>query len=724
MKTNQKKLIAWAIAIALSTGNVCAVNAASGVSANNENYVTGAEVAAAINEIRDQLTVYDDTLGNHNSSIALLDNRLVDTTTKANTAYNTLQRGFTIMANGKSVAQMTSSNAGINFVAGDHVILEKYEGGPNTYSNHDGIQIGVDSTNKIEAGNQSLITSDAVYQAIKDIPVDANLAGKASTALDNLSEAGEKKIADAAKNAAADKADTAYVDKGLAGKADIDAANIDVSQWTKKLAAGAVADGNTGLVTGGAVYTAVSGRALVDGSNIDAGKWSAKLGTGANESGNKGLVTGDTLNKALAGFTGGKTYTGSDTITISKDNAISVAANGKVESNNKGIVTGGDVAKAIADATAGFTTDANLKKKADKDYVDQQLAGKADKADFDKVKTQVDANTQGIKKNSDDIKALQETSANKDLSNLSDAGKKVISDSVSGAVSGKADKSEVDAVKKEVDSHTEFIKNLNENKANTDASNIDTAKYAEKLGTGVVENGNTSLVNGGTVYNAITQLKNEAGVGLVTVSDGTVNIAKDSDASRVNVAGTAGNRVVTGVVTDASDGYSAANVNYVNTMAGDLASSMDAMNHKLTEDIGNAGAVASALAALHPLDYDPDNKLDVAVGTGTYRGTTAGALGFFYRPNEAILFSAGATVCADNNAWNAGLSFKLGSGSAYNTTSKAAMASEISHLKTEKEAMGKQMAGMNEEIQQLKSQVEKLLKAMKMSDNVERSIVK
>ena len=71
-------------------------------------------------------------------------------------------------------------------------------------------------------------------------------------------------------------------------------------------------------------------------------------------------------------------------------------------------------------------------------------------------------------------------------------------------------------------------------------------------------------------------------------------------------------------------------------------------------------AKASALAALHPLDYDPDNKFDIAAAGGFYRGENAFALGAFYRPNRNVMLSMGTTLTGGDNAYNVGLTFKIG----------------------------------------------------------------
>nr|DAM71692.1 MAG TPA: hypothetical protein [Caudoviricetes sp.] len=103
---------------------------------------------------------------------------------------------------------------------------------------------------------------------------------------------------------------------------------------------------------------------------------------------------------------------------------------------------------------------------------------------------------------------------------------------------------------------------------------------------------------------------------------------------------------------------------------------------KLDRRINKATANTAALAALHPLDFDPDSKFDVAVGYGHYKSANATAIGAFYRPNEDSLVSVGASFGGGENVINAGLSFKIGGGNHMNG-SKIAMAKEIKDLKAE-----------------------------------------
>ncbi|MGX9482838.1 YadA-like family protein [Veillonella sp. Ser01] len=91
-------------------------------------------------------------------------------------------------------------------------------------------------------------------------------------------------------------------------------------------------------------------------------------------------------------------------------------------------------------------------------------------------------------------------------------------------------------------------------------------------------------------------------------------------------------------------------------------------------------ASASALAALHPLDYNPDHKVDVMGGVGHYRGKTAVALGTAYRPNENLMFTVGTAINGKDSSVNAGVSYKVGAkDSTYK--SQASLAKDVEDLK-------------------------------------------
>lgn len=153
------------------------------------------------------------------------------------------------------------------------------------------------------------------------------------------------------------------------------------------------------------------------------------------------------------------------------------------------------------------------------------------------------------------------------------------------------------------------------------------------------------------------------------------------------------------------------NINYLNGRVGELG-----------DRINKVGAGAAALAALHPLDYEPEDKWDFAAGVGNYRNATAAAVGLFYRPNERTMFNLGWTMGDNRNMVNGGFSLKFGKSNKYIKYSKAEMASvidkqsrEIAELKArdvqnakDKAEMKADNAEMKAEIEALKKQVEAL----------------
>ena len=129
-----------------------------------------------------------------------------------------------------------------------------------------------------------------------------------------------------------------------------------------------------------------------------------------------------------------------------------------------------------------------------------------------------------------------------------------------------------------------------------------------------------------------------------------------------------------------------------------IASSQDIKNvtnkvGELGTRVNRAGAGAAALAALHPLDFDPDDKWDVAAGYGNYKDAHAVAVGAFYRPNEDTMFSVGGSFGGGENMVNAGVSVKLGQGN-HVSTSRVALAREVEDLKAIVKAQSAEIKAM------------------------------
>ena len=187
---------------------------------------------------------------------------------------------------------------------------------------------------------------------------------------------------------------------------------------------------------------------------------------------------------------------------------------------------------------------------------------------------------------------------------------------------------------------------------------------------GKVEDGNTKIVSGNTVYHE-THVKNDG------------NYVKKENSAGDNLT-----------ILDKQVGKNTTNI----TNLGNTINNLNGKLGTLDNRISKVGAGAAALAALHPLDFDPHDKWDIAAGFGNYRNASAAAVGLFYRPNERTMMSLGWTMGDDRNMINAGISVKLGRGDVYTRYSKVEMANRI-------EAQNKRINDMESELEELKAQI-------------------
>ena len=182
-------------------------------------------------------------------------------------------------------------------------------------------------------------------------------------------------------------------------------------------------------------------------------------------------------------------------------------------------------------------------------------------------------------------------------------------------------------------------------------------------------NAKDTVVTGGTA----TYASNGAGTATLTNSDGTtatVTGLQDRYTSSASLSGDTLNFTRNDGSTYSVSGIaSSQDIKNVTNKVGELGTR-----------VNRVGAGAAALAALHPLDFDPDDKWDFAVGYGNYKDAHAVSVGAFYRPNEDTMFSVGGSFGGGENMVNAGVSVKLGQGN-HVSTSKVAMAKEIVDLK-------------------------------------------
>lgn len=416
----------------------------------------------------------------------------------------------------------------------------------------------------------------------------------------------------------------------------------------------------------------------------------------------------------------GKTAATEDEQKANLDKWGEAIGTGEVKDGSKQLVTGNTVYNAVKD-------------KADKSYVDTQLNTKANtdgsNIDADKFSKKVaigkinDSDERAVsgKTVHEAIQTINgniDGKANKNLDNIDDAGKNVIKDQARAAVT--------------IDN-----KGLNTNVVATQDDKNHTTTYTINVeGNGKVAAKDTGLISGDTIYNELRpatdgsyiKQTNTTAQNLTSLdtqvrathdlinSDGkTIKIGGSDAATKIDVNGNDGKgRVITGVVSDANDPTSAANVGYVNGVTAantqQIYRDMNNAYGRLNNNINKAAAGSNALAALHPLDYDPDDKADFAVGYGHYRNANAAAVGAFYHPNENTMVNVGVSLGNGDPGFNAGVSFKVGRGGAgREAMSKTEMAKVINSQSKEIDALKKDNADKDKRIDALEQKMAEIL---------------
>lgn len=299
-------------------------------------------------------------------------------------------------------------------------------------------------------------------------------------------------------------------------------------------------------------------------------------------------------------------------------------------------------------------------------------------------------------------------SDNKNAANIGDV--KNIVDGKIGDVNGK-----IDNITKDVSNIKTDVSNIKQTKRTyqgDDGKTVDVdfggalsltggaTEVAEDKNIGVVKNGANGLSlrlakNLGGLDSVTTgkTSMNDSGLTIAgsdgkagtTITNSGINIASDGEGTHAveitNSNVSMGGQQIHDVAPGTEDG-DAVNVSQLKKSVGVLGGAID----KVDRRVDRVGAGAAALAALHPQDFDPDDKWDFAVGYGNYRGANAAAVGAFYKPNEDTTFSVGGTVGGGENMVNAGISFKFGQGN-HVSNSRVAMAKEIKDLRKEVESL-------------------------------------
>ena len=542
------------------------------------------------------------------------------------------------------------------------------------------------------AGNTGLITGDTLHTALSTVQIDpATLTSKSNTSLDNITDAGKTVIRNLSKEAIKlENGNNTTVESRTDGNSTVYKVNVSNASITD-----AIAPKLSELST--TVDNKLATKANKDASNIsteDVSKWSEKLGTGAVTAGDKGLVTGNTVNTAITNAV--------NTATSNINNGLQTKFNAKSNTSLDNITD------------AGKTVIRNLSKEAIKlengnnTTVESRTDGNSTVYKVNVSNASItDAIAPKLSELSTTVDNKLATKANKDASNISTEDVSKWSEKLgTGAVTA-GDKGLVTgntvntAITNAVNTATSNINNGLQTKfnakANTNASNLTAENIKEwtaKLGVGTVGQGESSngLVTGKSVYEAIQQHSPK----LLVKTDGkTVTVDKSGTATHIDFSGTDKNgnsilRDITGVVTNHNDPTSVVNMDTLQKQS-------EGLDQKLTKAINVGTATASALAALHPLDYDESNKVSFAVSHGQYNGSKATAFGGFIRPNENIMLSLASTISSNDRAWNAGLSFKIGSGASHKKISQ-----------TDFEALRNKNDKLENELNQLKEQLSKL----------------
>ena len=214
-------------------------------------------------------------------------------------------------------------------------------------------------------------------------------------------------------------------------------------------------------------------------------------------------------------------------------------------------------------------------------------------------------------------------------------------------------------------------------------------------GTVTLTKGDTSTITVGKIAN---HMLDETPVSVK--EDGTVTLTATNsydanDKKSVTISDVASKKVLDAEIAERI-AYDQAIINYTDARANQL----DSRINQLGSKVNKVGAGAAALAALHPMDFDPDDKLSFAVGAGNYAGETATALGAFYRPNEKVMMNVAGTYGNGENMVNVGMSFALDRTNNV-SNSRTAMAKEIVDLREQVATQGQQIAQLVALVQQL-----------------------
>ena len=446
-------------------------------------------------------------------------------------------------------------------------------------------------------------------------------------------------------------------------------------------------------------------------------------------------------------------------------NAKNIEANSKaIEQNSSRIDTNAKNieanSKAIEQNSSRIDTNAKNIEKNSKTIEQTSALVQTNAKNIEKNGKAIEQNSARIDTNSKNIGILQETKADIDLFNLTKAGKTVVNNIAKEAVKVEAGSSNVSVTTKDetngpITYTVDIAKDLNVNSvtSNTITSNTVTSQTvtsdaiktkdltvsdAASIGNVTINKEGKGTIGGltNTTWDAakITsgqaatedQLKAATKNAVNYDGDDSKSITLREDTTIKNVANTtieqgSKNAVNAGTVYNETrvkqDGKyvkasntAGQNITALDNQVASNASNITNINgrvNNLDSKINKVGAGAAALAALHPLDFDPDDKWDFAVGYGNYRDANSAAVGAFYRPDDDTMFSIGTNFGNGENMINAGVSFKFGPKG--KSQVRPGSTQEITELRATVARQDDQLKKQDSEIKELKAMVQQLM---------------
>ena len=591
---------------------------------------------------------YGQILNNYTYSIKMDDNGSGSTTLKTNANQN----GPTIQIDASALNKKITKNTNL-ITAVDNKIGS----------------LSTDGTYIKKANN----VSANLVELDKQVNTNATaITNKTNLDLSNINPAGENVIKNLAGNKAGEIVDTKLgniTSENYVKKADTVNANISALDTQVKANADDIIAANTKIT---AVDNKI-GSLSADGNYIKkANNVSANL-----------VELDNQVNANATAITNKANLDLSNISTAGKDVIINLAGNkaGEIVDVKLGNITSENYVKKANTVNANISAlDTQLNK------VDKKI-GTMTNGNYisagNTVASNLSALDKQVKTNADAIN----TKADKDLSNITDAGKKVIKD-LAGNKAGEV----VDAKLGDITSEN-YVK-----KADTVNANISALDKQMKANTDNI--GDTSKLTaaglGSNLSDAVVNVNNKVGTA--------------DELKALKDAGLGDNLAQATAAVNKKADKNAADIKTVNGRVDELGGRVDTLGgavSKLDTKVNKVGAGAAALAALHPMDFDPDNKLSFAAGVGSYHGASAVAIGAFYRPSEQVMFSISGNMGNGENMVNAGVSFALDRPSKTPTT-KAALVKTVAAQNEQIAALKETVAEQNEKIARLEAMVEKL----------------